>query len=446
MTSTRLTKRVVEQVQAGTKEQILWDDDVTGFGVRVRPSGKRVYIFKYRTLDGLQGKLTLGTHGNLTVDQARTLAKKHAHAVSQGANPARDKSELRAAPSLADLCDRYLLQHAKPHKKARSADSDGKLIENHIKPRLGKLAAHTITRADISELHHDLRETPYQANRVLALLSKMLNLSEVWGIRPDGSNPCRHIKKYKEEKRERFLSPRELAVLNDTLAHDASAAGLSKSAIAAIKLLVLTGCRLSEILTLQWEWVDFESGCLRLPDSKSGKKVVQLGAPALAILSAMETEDGNPFVVIGQKTGSHLINLEKPWRIVRDRATVRIWKAGIDPLNQLIKALEDQLDRTPTIPECTRAAEIAKVKLPTGMLDVRLHDLRHTFASFGASANLSLPMIGKLLGHTQAQTTARYAHLASDPVKHSADIVAKAVDAAMRGVSAEIIPLQRAAE
>lgn len=398
MTVTRLTKRAVEQAEILPAEYTLWDDEVKGFGVRIRPSGKRVYIFKYRTVGGRQGKATIGPHGNLTVDQARGIAKKMALEVSQGGDPAGEKSALRAAPTVAALCERYMVQHAEAHKKARSADSDRSLIDNHVKPRLGRLQVHAVVRSHVTDIHHDMRTTPYQANRVLALLSKMFNLAEVWGMRPDGSNPCRHVKKYREEKRERFLSSAELARLSEVLTKDAPGLGVSASAIAAIRLLVLTGCRLSEILGLEWAWVDFEAGCLRLPDSKTGKKVVQLGAPALAILSTIKRQDGNPYVIVGQRTGSRLINLEKPWRLVRTKA---------------------------------------------GLGDVRLHDLRHTFASFGASANLSLPMIGKLLGHTQAQTTARYAHLATDPVKQSADTIANAIAAAMRGGEAEVVPLRR---
>ena len=155
---------------------------------------------------------------------------------------------------------------------------------------------------------------------------------------------------------------------------------------------------MGEILTLKWEWVDFEAGCLRLPDSKTGSKTVQLGTPALTLLSESPPQPDNPFVIVGRRPGTHLVNLEKPWRRIRA-------KAGLD--------------------------------------DVRIHDLRHTFASYGAAANLSLPIIGKMLGHTQAATTQRYAHLAADPVKQAAEVVSNSIAAAMTGESADVVILAR---
>jgi integrase len=223
---------------------------------------------------------------------------------------------------------------------------------------------------------------------VLAVLSKMFNLAERWGLRPDGSNPCRHVERFAEKKRERMLSPAELARLGDALvAYDGS-----PYAVAAVKLLVFTGARLGEVLGLRWEWIDFERGEARLPDSKTGAKTLHLPPPALTVLSALPRLDGNPHVIAGQKPGAALVNLEKPWRAIRK-------EAGLD--------------------------------------DVRLHDLRHAFASVAASSGMGLPIIGKMLGHTQAATTHRYAHLASDPVKAAAAAVAGKIAAAMGAGSGE---------
>ncbi len=245
-----------------------------------------------------------------------------------------------------------------------------------------------MTRADVTKLHHANRAAPYQANRVLAVLSKMFNLAERWGLRPDGSNPCRHVEKFAERKRERMLSPAELARLGEALtAYDGS-----PYAIAAVKLLVFTGARLGEVLGLRWEWIDFERGEARLPDSKTGAKTLHLPPPALAVLAELPRLDGNPFVIAGAKPGAALVNLEKPWRAIRQAA-------GLD--------------------------------------DVRLHDLRHAFASVAASSGMGLPIIGKMLGHSQPATTARYAHLASDPVKAAAAAVAGKIAAAMNSGSGE---------
>src|SRR5215471_4247279 len=214
------------------------------------------------------------------------------------------------------------------------------------------------------------------------MLSKMFNLAEVWGLRPDGSNPCRHVEKFTEKKRERMLSPAELARLGDA-AYDGS-----PYAVAAFKVLVFTGARLGEVLGLQWQWVDFERGEARLPDSKTGAKTIHLPPPALAVLTELPRVAGNPHVIVGGKPGAALVNLEKPWHAIRKAA-------GLD--------------------------------------DVRIHDLRHAFASVGVASGMGLPIIGQMLGHSQPQTTARYAHLASDPVKAAAAAVASKIAAAMEG-------------
>ena len=255
-------------------------------------------------------------------------------------------------------------------------------MDKIILPALGKRKAAEVTRAEVAKLHHAQRAAPYQANRVLAVLSKMFNLAERWGLRPDGSNPCRHVEKFAERKRERMLSPAELARLGDALA----AYDGSPYVVAAVKLLVFTGARLSEVLGLRWEWIDFDRGEARLPDSKTGAKTLHLPPPALAVLAGLPRLDDNPHVIVGQKAGAALVNLEKPWRAIRAAA---------------------------------------------GLKDVRLHDLRHAFASVAASSGMGLPIIGKMLGHTQAATTARYAHLASDPVKAAAAAVAGKIAAAM---------------
>jgi integrase len=206
----------------------------------------------------------------------------------------------------------------------------------------------------------------------------MMNLAEAWGLRVDGSNPVRHVAKYHEDKRERYLTRQELQRLGAVLADAQDRSIENPFVIAAIGLLVLTGARLSEILTLRWDHVDLENQVLRLPDSKTGAKLIYLNAAAIKLLRGMPRMQANPYVIAGKKPGARLINLQKPWRRIRARAS-----------------------------------------LP----DVRIHDLRHSFASIAAGAGMSLPMIGKLLGHTQPATTARYAHLAADPLRAAADVI-----------------------
>jgi integrase len=241
-----------------------------------------------------------------------------------------------------------------------------------------------------------MRKKPGAANRVLALLSKMFNLAERWGLRPDGSNPCRHVERYRENQRERFLSPEELGRLGDVLRDVERDAIEPPSVVAAIRLLILTGARRSEILRLRWEHVDLERGVLRLPESKTGERVLYLNPPAVEVLSRLEQR--GPWV-LPTASGTGPVSLSNPWTRIRDRA---------------------------------------------GLANVRVHDLRHSFASVGAGAGLGLPIIGKLLGHTQAATTQRYAHLADDPMRQASEVIGQRIAAALdRKPDAEVIDLPR---
>lgn len=413
----KLTKRTVEKIEPCSADVFAWDDELRGFGVRVKPSGLRSYIVQYRNAYGRSKRMTIGEHGRLTAEEARREARLILAEVERGNDPAEVRSTARKAPTLAELCGRYVSEHAMEHKKAASIAADERNIRNHVVPILGSLKVAAVTRADIDRLRRTVREGktrrreplgprrtsivtggPGAANRVLALVSKMMNLAERWGLRPDGSNPCRHVEKYKEAKRDRYLSADELARLGDVLAERERTATEAPSVIAAIRLLILTGCRLSEILTLRWEFVDFDGACLRLPDSKTGAKIVHVNAPALAVLAAVERKEGLPWVIAGEKPGAHLVNLQKPWRRIRTAA---------------------------------------------GIPDVRLHDLRHSFASVAVGLGEGLPMIAKLLAHTQTQTTARYAHLAADPIKAATERVGAALAGMMGGESCQVVALPK---
>lgn len=397
---TKITKRAVDAMQPPAKgEGLLWDSELKGFGLRCRASGEKTYVVCYRAGAGGRKapyrKYTIGRHGSpWTPEQARDEAKRILGQVTHGADPAAIKKELRTAETMTDLAVRFMDDHVRAMRKDRTAAEYQRLIDTLILPTLGKLRIAELTRADVSKLHRSLRGTRYQANRVLAVLSSMLNKAESWGLRPDHSNPCNHIEKYKETARSRMLSADELARLGPAIA-----ACDSIYARAAVKLLLFTGARKNEILTLQWSQVDFERGEANLSDSKTGAKTLHLPPPALEILQSLERVAGNPYAIIGQKAGSHLVNLEKQWYGIRKAA-------GLD--------------------------------------DVRVHDLRHAFASTGASGGEGLHLIGKLLGHSQAATTARYAHLQSDPMKAAAAGIAGKLEAAMRGTSAEIVELKRA--
>jgi|SRR5882724_1137297 len=374
----KLTKTTVESATYqgdGRSRYVLWDETLAGFGLRVYPSGAKAFVLFYRS-GRRQRFMVLGRYGILTVQQAREKAQKSLVAVLDGADPIETRQQERSAPTVAELAERYLREHAHPKKKASSIEADERLLRLYVLPALGSRTVESLTSEDASHLHHSLREKPIQANRVLALLSKVLNLAERWGMRPFGSNPCRFVERFRENRRERFLSAEELARLGEALSAAELDGSEHASAILAIRLLLLTGARKSEILTLRWSEVDMERSCLRLSDSKTGKKLIRLGDAALKLLAGVSRQEGNPYVCFGERAGQYFLGLQRPWQRVQKEA---------------------------------------------GLQGIRLHDLRHTHASVGAGAGFGLPIIGRLLGHTQPVTTARYAHLADDPLQHAAD-------------------------
>jgi integrase len=388
----RLTKRVVEAAAASVKDVFLWDDEISGFGVRVFTSGKRSYLIQYRVGNRTRRK-TIGSHGVWTVETARTEAKILLGKVAHGEDPIDD--ELRASLTVAHICDRYLTEGLSTAKEGSIKQAKAN-IENHIKPLLGKTLVTRLTRSEVQKMMRDIaagrtakveklgprsvsrvRGGKGTANRVANTLSAALTLAVDDGLRPD--NPAMKVKKYPGRKLERFLSPEELVRLGGVLAAAEAIAVENLYAIAAVRLLILTGCRKNEILKLKREWIDTYHRCLRLPDSKTGAKVVHLGEPALRLIASLAPVDGNPHLLPGRGKGTHVTNLDKVWR------------------------------------RLSKSAELE---------NVRIHDLRHSFASMGANNGDSLPVIGALLGHRSTKTTQRYAHLADHPVRAAAERIA----------------------
>ena len=384
----KLTKRVVEEVSPAEKDVILRDKMLPGFGCKITPKGRRSYFLYYRTRDHRERRPLIGVHGQITCEQARDIASRWLAEIANGGDPGGERRAQRNAETFEDFARRYMKDFAPNKKKASSIETDRINLNKHIIPALGPLRVSAITRADVVRLHQRMKDRPGAANRTLALLSHMMNVAEKWGVRPDGTNPCRHVDKYPQRRRERFLSEKELAHLAAVLTEIELAQSELPSVVPAIRLLLFTGARRSEILTLRWEYVDLDGQCLRLPDSKTGAKVIYLPPAALEVLAGLEQQEGNPYVIVGGKPGTHLVNLQKPWRRIRKRA---------------------------------------------GLEDVRIHDLRHSFASMAVAGGLSLPVIGALLGHSQPATTARYAHLADDPLKQAANLTGARISAAMLG-------------
>jgi len=386
MSKDKLTKRSVEQLAVKEKDYIAFDSDLPGFGVRVMPSGKRFFLIQYRR-HGRTRRVMLGQFGPVTAERARRDAMVMLGNV-RGADgdPAALRDHERQSTSVKELGERFLKEHVAVRCKPRTQSEYKRAVDLFIDPFFGTQRARTVTPADVADLHGTYSHIPYQANRTLGVFSKMMSLAETWGIRDKHTNPCEDIERYPEHKRERFLSAKEIHRLGEVLKQAEADGTESKYAVAAFRLLLLTGCRLSEIQTLKWAYVNLDENELNLPDSKTGAKTIYLGEAVRDLLEDLPRADDNPYVIVGKVEGHYLTDLQKPWRRIRKAA---------------------------------------------GIEEARIHDLRHTFASGGLLVGEGLPMIGKLLGHTQVQTTARYAHLADDPIKAAATRISGRLAAAL---------------
>ena len=381
--SKTISKRTVDSLTVDDKDAVFWDSELQGFGVRVYPSGTKIYIVQCRA-HGKSRRITIGKHGVITPDKARRQAARTLAQLKGGPPP---ESDPAGSFTVADLAERYLDEHVTIRCKPSSAKMYRSALRRFILPVLGHLPVNEVDRTHILKLHTKLHDKPCLANRVLEVQSKMFNLATDWRWRREGANPCRSVPKYPERKRERFLSDEEFRRLGDVLNEMEAEGSVPLYAAAAIRLLMLTGCRRNEILDLRWRDVDLKAGELRLPDTKTGPRLVPLPPAAAEILSELPRVPGNPHVIPGTKPGRRLADLQPPWERVRKRADLE---------------------------------------------DVRLHDLRHSFASRALALGESLPMIGRLLGHNRVQTTARYAHLQRDSIKASASRIADSIGADIR--------------
>lgn len=370
----KLTKTVVERAEPRAQRYRLNDSLVPGLCLLVLPSGARTYYLRFRQLDGRQLELKLGTPTELTVDGARKLARDALAQVREGRRPTEERRSLRQAQTLADLAREHLERHA---SKKRSGGCDEANWRVHLLPALGgatKVAA--VTHEDVARWHAGHRQ-PITANRALRTLSVAMRLAEQWGWRPHNSNPCKGVKPNPERQRRRYLSADELARLRAALQQWEAQGALSMRWRFAqlVRLLLLTGARLREVMCAEWSEIDWARGVLQVPAErgKTGASEVQLSDRALAILRALEAAAGGGRWVIPGETG------EKP--LVGYR---RLWLALLQE---------------------------------AGVSDLRIHDLRHTFASYALSGGQTLGTVGQLLGHRSAQTTTRYAHLVDDAAR-----------------------------
>lgn len=410
---TRITKREVDAAKPGERDAFVWDRDVKGFGLKVTPAGRKVYVLQYRIGGGSTKRYTIGRHGApWTPDAARAKALALLGDVARGVDPSDVRRQEKTAITVAELCDLYLAEGTRT-KKLSTVAMDRSRIERHVKPLLGRKRLESLARQDVERFVADIaagktardertgargrsivRGGEIAANRTLATLAPILQFAVERGLRPD--NPARGVRKYKERRHSRFLSNDEVVRLGDAL-RTAEAEGVNPSAIAAIRLLLLTGCRRNEILSLRWDEVDFACGYLRFGDSKTGSKDVHLAAPAKELIAGLPREAGNRYVIRGDRPGTHLVGLQKVWNRVRAAA---------------------------------------------GLPDVRLHDLRHSYASVGARGGESLLVLGKVLGHATTAATSRYAHLSDDPVRLANERISQEIAANLNGAAGEVVELK----
>lgn len=366
-----LSNALIQTAQSDKRERVLWDDRVSGFGVRVKPSGVASFLIQYRNENGRSRRLTLGKFGVLSVSEARDLARRKLGEAAAGDDPARAREQRRDEITINALADRFMREHCARRCKPSTRRAYEWILKKLIRPAIGSRRLSDLHRSDVIRFHQSLAETPYNANRALQLLKSMLARARHWELVEESFDPARGVALFHEKKRERFLSDAELARLMTTIETMKRDGAIMRSAHDALFLLIFTGCRVGEILTLRWEQVDFDRRILSLPRHKTdqkGTKRLPLSPQALAFLAGIPKGEGSPFVCPG-RDGGHLVNLQKPWRRVREYADL-------------------------------------------GAL--RLHDLRHTFASLALSQGAPLAVIGGLLGHETHQSTARYAHLSDE--------------------------------
>ncbi len=373
----KLTKRTVDSLSVPSGDAIFWDRDLPGFGVRVYATGRKVWCVQVRKPSGRLKRVGLGPLGKLTPDGARRRAAEVIDRLRRGL-PAEPAPEIRE-PTVAELAERYIETHVQVNCEENTVRSYVRTLRQHVVPALGHIPLSELDRAHVSDLHGRLQDRPAQANLSVRVLSGMLRAAEAWGLLAPGRNPCRTVRHYREAPRERFLAPDEYRRLGAVLAAADSRGSVYPSAVAAIRLLLLTGCRKQEILSLRWDDIDRSSGKIRVRDGKTGPRQVPLTPAVAAVLDSARATlcpEDSPWVIPGKAGGKgYLKGLDRIWRELRERADLS---------------------------------------------DVRIHDLRHSYASMGLALGEGLPVIGKLLGHGKMGTTARYAHLMLDAEKASA--------------------------
>jgi integrase len=385
----RLTETFVESLELDGRDRIIFDSLQPGFGVRVTPVGRKIYIAQARAR-GRPRRISIGTHPEKSVADARREARGVLEDLRAGRDPrleqlARQKAAHAGKTTVAALADRWMAQYVTIKLKPRTTADYRTILEQRIRPQLGHLIVEQVTRDDVVTFHAGMSRTPRRANYVVATFRALMTFAEDCGLRPPMSNPARRIKMYREGLRERFLSEEEIGRAAEAIATAEREKKIGPHAAAGLRLALFTGARSGEITAIRWCQIDWQQKLIRLPDSKTNEpRTIHLSDAAIEVLKILPR--AGPYVVAGAKPGEPYRNLGRAWIVARAYA---------------------------------------------GLQDCRLHDLRHSYASLAAGRGVSLPMIGKLLGHRVAATTQRYAHLARDAVAAVNDDLGAAMVAAI---------------
>ena len=421
-----LTEKLVKSLPPPAKgNRLTYDDEVKGFAVRVTAAGAKAFVVNYY-IHGRERRYTIGAHPDWTVTAARARAKEVKQQVDQGIDPLGKRIEEREAPTVGDLFREYREHHI-PTKRARSAKDDISMWETYILPRFRTTKLTDLTTKDIDSLHRAIGTTkPIRANRVVEVISTALNLAVRWKWIDE--NPAVGVKMYHEEPRKRYASPAELARVLEAMATHPE-----QDSCDAIRLIILTGARKGEVFRVRWQDIDLEARRWAKPSAHTKQKTehqVPLSGAAVELLVRRKQTAKGPWVFPGKlSSDAHLTDVKRTWEACREAATVALWRKEPE-VAAIIDSLRADLDRPPTIEEIQAAAAARKLELPKGSLDLRIHDLRHTYASLLASNKVPLQVVGALLGHTQAQTTLRYAHLYDDPLRDATEVAAATVNGA----------------
>ena len=387
----KLTKSRIESIVPMGKLEYFWDLDVKGFALIVTPAGTKSFILNYRNEEGRPRRKTIGQYGQVTVEQARVLAKELCFHIAKGMDPVRDQAKLREQPTFAEVAEKFMEEHSGVRNRPATHRSNRQILDGVLLPHFGKMKIRSIVRKDIVDFMTKNRHRPCGANRSLACLSSIMSKAEVWEERERNTNPCFKIEKYPENKRERYLSPEEFAAIDAALCKADRNLTESPHVLAMIRIMMHTGCRPGEARNLKWEWVSLDRKEIRLPKeaTKERKPKTLFITPFLEdILSRLQRVPGNPYVIASEICpGQPVMDIKKPWDRIKK-------EAGI-------------------------AASL------------HLHDLRHSHASMANALGYSMPMIGALLGHSQVQTTLRYAHLAPDHLRKAAVDISNAIAASV---------------